>query len=30
MGAKMLTLEDYEITRDGQVINKHTNHVLKP
>jgi hypothetical protein len=27
--AKMLTLEDYEITRDGQVINKHTGKILK-
>lgn len=23
-------LSDYEITRDGQVINKHNNHVVKP
>lgn len=24
------TLEDYEITRNGEVINKHNNHVVKP
>lgn len=30
MAPKMLTLEDYDITRNGQVINKHTSHVLKP
>ena len=28
MSQKRLTIEDYEITRDGQVINKHTGHVL--
>lgn len=27
--AKMLTLDDYEITTDGQVINKKTSHILK-
>lgn len=27
--AKMLTLDDYEITTDGQVINKKTGRVLK-
>lgn len=27
---KTLTLEDYEITQEGQVINKHTKHILKP
>lgn len=30
MAPKLLTIDDYEITRDGQIINKHTNHVLKP
>lgn len=30
MGPKMLTIDDYEITRDGQVINKKTGHILKP
>ena len=24
------TLDDYEITREGQVVNKHTGKVLKP
>lgn len=28
--AKLLTINDYEITRDGQVINKHTGRILKP
>ena len=27
--AKMLTLDDYEITTDGQIINKKTGHILK-
>ena len=27
---KTLTLEDYEITYDGQVINKKTGRILKP
>ena len=27
---RTLTLEDYEITREGQVINKHTGRILKP
>lgn len=27
--AKMLTLDDYEITTTGQVINKKTGHILK-
>ncbi|WP_298061776.1 HNH endonuclease signature motif containing protein [uncultured Rikenella sp.] len=27
---KFYTLEDYEITKDGQIINKHNNHILKP
>lgn len=27
---KTLTLDDYEITREGQVINKRTGHILKP
>lgn len=30
MPRKQLTLDDYEITRDGQVINKTNGHVLKP
>lgn len=30
MAPRKLTIEDYEITRDGQVINKHTGHILKP
>lgn len=25
-----LTLEDYDITKEGQVINKHTGRILKP
>lgn len=25
-----LTLEDYDITEEGQVINKHTGRILKP
>lgn len=29
MGIKM-TIEDYEITKEGQVINKRTQHILKP
>lgn len=28
--AKQLTINDYEITKDGQVINKHTHRILKP
>ena len=27
---KTLSLEDYEITKSGEVINKNTNRVLKP
>jgi len=27
---KKLTIEDYEITKDGQVINKHTGKTVKP
>lgn len=27
---KILSLEDYEITKNGEVINKNTNRVLKP
>ena len=27
---KCYTIEDYEITRDGKVINKHNGHVVKP
>ena len=30
MAPKRLTIDDYEITRDGQVINKTNGHVLKP
>lgn len=30
MAPRMLTIDDYEITRDGQVINKTNGHVLKP
>lgn len=29
MPAKKLTIDDYEITKDGQVINKITQHILK-
>ena len=27
---RKLTIDDYEITREGQVINKTNNHILKP
>lgn len=30
MAPRMLTIDDYEITRDGQVINKTNGHILKP
>ena len=30
MPPRMLTLDDYEITKDGQIINKNTHHILKP
>ena len=30
MAPRMLTIDDYEITRDGQVINKTNGHLLKP
>ena len=30
MAPRKLTIDDYEITRDGQVINKTNGHVLKP
>lgn len=30
MAPRKLTIDDYEITRDGQVINKTNNHILKP
>ena len=30
MAPKRLTIDDYEITRDGQVINKTNGHILKP
>ncbi len=28
--SQALSLNDYEVTREGQVINKHTGHTLKP
>lgn len=30
MAPRKLTIDDYEITRDGKVINKHTRHTLAP
>ena len=30
MALRKLTIDDYEITKDGQIINRHTGHVLKP
>ena len=30
MAPRKLTIDDYEITRDGKVINKITNHTLSP
>lgn len=30
MAPKLLTIDDYEITSEGQVINKMTGHILKP
>lgn len=30
MTFKKLTIDNYEITKDGRVINKNTNHELKP
>lgn len=30
MALRKLTIDDYEITRDGKVINKHTGHTLAP
>ena len=30
MAPRKLTIDDYEITKDGQIINRHTGHVLKP
>ena len=30
MAPRKLTLDDYEITREGQVINKNTNYILTP
>lgn len=30
MARKKLTIDDYEITKDGRVINKTNNHVLTP
>ena len=29
MSMKRYTLDDYEITYDGQVINKHNGYILK-
>lgn len=29
-GYKKYTINDYEITEDGEVINKHNGHVVKP
>ena len=30
MAPRILTFEDYEITKEGQVINKTNGHILKP
>ena len=30
MAPRKLTLEDYDITRDGKVINKNTGYQLTP
>ena len=30
MAPRLLTIEDYEITREGQIINKTNGHILKP
>ena len=30
MAPRKLTIDDYEITRNGKVINKHTGHTLAP
>lgn len=30
MAMRKLTLDDYEITKEGQVINKRNGHLLKP
>ena len=30
MAPRKLTIDDYEIARDGKVINKHTGHTLAP
>ena len=30
MAPRKFTIDDYEITRDGKVINKHTGHTLAP
>lgn len=30
MAPRKLTIDDYEITRDGKVINKQTGHMLAP
>ena len=30
MAPRKLTIDDYEITRDGKIINKHTGHTLAP
>lgn len=29
-GYKRFTIDDYEITRDGEIINKHNGHKVKP
>lgn len=29
MAPRKLSLEDYEITKNGDIINKHTGHILK-
>ena len=30
MAAKLLSLNDYEITKEGIIINKISNHIIKP
>ena len=27
---KFYTIDDYEVTRDGNIINKHNGHIVKP
>ena len=29
-GYKKYTINDYEITKEGQIINKHNGHIVKP